>query len=217
MAESLIFYTNPMSRGQTIRWMLEEVGEPYDTEVLDYASTMKAEPYLSINPMGKVPAIKHNGKVVTEVAAICCYLADVFPQANLAPPPSDRADYYRWIFFTSGPVEAAFSNKAVGWEPAPDKQAMFGYGNYDLAIATLEKALAGRDYIAANHFTAADLFVGANVNFMLQFNLLEPRPVFTDYAARMTDRDAYRRAKEIDGRLIAEMQAKQQPQPASES
>jgi glutathione S-transferase len=211
----LIFYTNPQSRGQTIRWMLEEVRAPYETEVLDYATGMKTEPYLSINPMGKVPAIKHKGKIVTEVAAICCYLADAFPQANLAPQPNDRADYYRWIFFTSGPVEAAFSNKAVGWEPAPDKQRMFGYGNYDLAIATLEKALTGREYIAAGHFTAADLFVGANVNFMLQFKLLEPKPVFTDYAARMTDRDAYRRAKEIDGKLIAEMQAAQpQPQPA---
>ena len=203
----LIFYTNPMSRGQTVRWMLEEVGEPYDTEILDYATTKKAEPYLSVNPMGKVPAIRHNGRVVTEVAAICCYLADAFPAAGLAPEPKDRADYYRWIFFTSGPVEAAFSNKAAGWEPTPEKQRMFGYGNYDLAIDTLEKALKGRDYIASDRFTAADLFVGANVNFMLQFNQLDPRPVFTDYAARMTDRDAYRRAKEIDARLIAEAQA----------
>jgi len=214
MAERLTFYTNPMSRGQTVRWMLEEVGEPYDTEILDYGSTMKAEPYLSVNPMGKVPAIKHGDKVVTEVAAICCYLADAFPEAGLAPPPSERADYYRWIFFTSGPIEAAFSNKAAGWEPGPDKQRMFGYGTYDLAIATLEKTLAGREYIAADHFTAADLFVGANVNFMLAFKLLDPRPVVTDYAARMTDRDAYRRAKEIDGKLIAEIQAQQQPQPA---
>ena len=212
MAE-LKFYTNPMSRGQTVRWMLEEVGQPYDTEILDYASTLKAEPYLSINPMGKVPAIVHNGKIVTEVAAICCYLADSFPAAGLAPDPKDRADYYRWIFFTSGPVEAAFSNKAAGWEPTPERQRMFGYGNYDLAIGTLEKALTGKTYIASDRFTAADLFVGANVNFMLQFNLLEPRPVFTDYAERMTDREAYRRASEIDGRLIAEMQAKQE-QPA---
>ena len=142
---NLTFYTNPMSRGQTVRWMLEEVGEPYDTELLDYASTLKQEPYLSINPMGKVPAIRHNGKVVTEVAAICCYLADAFPQANLAPPPAERADYYRWIFFTSGPIEAAFSNKAAGWEPTPEKQRMFGYGNYDLAIGTLEKMLTGRE------------------------------------------------------------------------
>lgn len=212
MAE-LKFYTNPMSRGQTVRWMLEEVGQPYDTEILDYASTLKADPYLSINPMGKVPAIVHKGKVVTEVAAICCYLADAFPEAGLAPDPIDRADYYRWIFFTSGPIEAAFSNRAAGWEPTPERQRMFGYGNYDLAIGTLEKALAGTTYIASDRFTAADLFVAANVNFMLQFNLLEPRPVFTDYAARMTDRDAFRRARDIDGKLIAEMQAKQE-QPA---
>jgi glutathione S-transferase len=205
MAAQLEFLTNPMSRGQTVRWMLEEVGEPYETVILDYGTTMKAEPYLSVNPMGKVPAIRHGGKVVTEVAAICCYLADAFPAAGLAPDPGDRADYYRWIFFTSGPIEAAFSNKAAGFEPTPERQRMFGYGNYDLAIGTLEKALEGRRFIAGDRFTAADLFVGANINFMLAFNLLEPRPAFTDYAARMTDRDAYRRAKKIDADLIAAM------------
>jgi glutathione S-transferase len=210
----LVFYTNPQSRGQTVRWMLEEIGQPYDCEILDYASTMKQEPYLSINPMGKVPAIKHKGKVVTEVAAIICYLAEAFPEAGLAPRnDAERADYYRWIFFVAGPIEAAFSNKAAGWEPDTDKQRMFGYGTYDLAINTLEKVLAANEYIAGNRFTAADLLVGAYVNFMLRFNLLEARPAFTSYAARMTDRDAYRRAQEIDGKLIAEAQA-QQPQPA---
>lgn len=200
----LIFYTNPMSRGRTVRWMLEEVGQPYDTVVLTYGEDMKAEPYLSINPMGKVPAIVHRGRAVTEVAAICCYLADAFPDAGLAPDPRDRADYYRWIFFASGPVEAAFSNRAVGWEPEPDRQRMFGYGNYDLAMGTLERALTGKDYLAAGRFTAADLFVGAMVGFMLQFKLLEAKPVFADYAARVTDRDAFRRASDLDNRLIAE-------------
>jgi glutathione S-transferase len=207
----LIFYTNPMSRGQTVRWMLEEVGQPYQTEILGYGTTMKAEPYLSINPMGKVPAIRHGHKVVTEVAAICLYLADAFPAAGLVPGPADRADYYRWVFFTSGPVEAAFTAKSMGWEVPPERQAMAGFGNYQTAMSTLEKALAGRQYIAGNRFTAADLFVGAMVNFMLGFKLLDPTPVFTDYAARMTDRDAYRRARDIDGKLIAEMQAKQEP------
>ena len=209
----LKFYTNPMSRGQTIRWMLEEVGQPYETEILDYGTTMKAEPYLSVNPMGKVPTIVHKGKVVTEVAAICLYLADAFPEAGLAPDPAGRAEYYRWVFFTSGPVEAAFTAKSMGWEVRADKQAMAGFGNYDVAMNTLEKGLTGKQYIAGDRFTAADLFVGAMVNFMLEFKLLDPRPAFTDYAARMTDRDAYRRAKEIDGKLIAEMQAKQ-PQTA---
>ncbi|MEO5772722.1 MAG: glutathione S-transferase family protein [Sphingomicrobium sp.] len=205
----LIFYTNPMSRGQTVRWMLEEVGQPYDTQILEYGTTMKAPEYLAINPMGKVPAIQHKGKVVTEVAAIICYLADAFPEAGLAPDPKDRADYYRWIFFKAGPLEAAFSNKSMGWETPADKQMMMGYGNYDLTIDTLEKAISGKQYIAGDKFTAADLLVGSTVGFMLKFNLLDPRPAFTDYAARMTDRDAFRRAQEIDGKLIAEAQAKQ--------
>ena len=206
----LTFFTNPMSRGQTVRWMLEEIGAPYETEILDYGTTMKAEPYLSVNPMGKVPAIRHNGRVVTEVAAIVCYLADAFPDANLAPPPADRADYYRWIFFTSGPVEAAFTARSMGWEPPLEKQAMVGFGTYDKTIETLERCLAAKPYITCDRFTAADLFVGAMVGFMLQFNLLEPRPAFTKYAARVTDRDAYRRAKEIDGKLIAEIQSRKQ-------
>jgi len=198
----LIFYTNPQSRGQTVRWMLEEVGAPYDTQILDYGTTMKAPDYLAINPMGKVPAIQHKGKVVTEVAAICCYLADAFPEAGLAPDPKDRADYYRWIFFCAGPIEAAFSNKAMGWEPTAERQRMFGYGNFDMATSTLEQAISGKTFIAGDRFTAADLFVGAMINFMLTFKLLDPTPAFTDYAQRMTDRDAYRRAQQIDGDLI---------------
>lgn len=205
----LTFYTNPMSRGQTVRWMLEELGEPYETEILDYGTTMKSEPYLSINPMGKVPAIRHKGRVVTEVAAIVCYLADAFPQAQLAPPPAERADYYRWIFFTSGPVEAAFTAKSMNWELPPERQGMAGFGTYERAIETLEKALLGGPFIAADRFTAADLFVGAMVGFMLRFKLLDPTPVFTDYVSRVTDRDAYRRAQEIDGKLIAEAQQSQ--------
>ena len=201
---NLKFYTNPQSRGQTVRWMLEEIGQPYDTEILGYGTSMKAAEYLAINPMGKVPAIVHNGKVVTEVAAICLYLADAFPDAGLAPDTRDRADYYRWAFFTSGPVEAAFTAKAMGWEVPDGRAAMAGFGSYDAAMDTLEQALTGKTYIAGDRFTAADLYVGAMVNFMLAFKLLEPKPAFTDYAARMTDRDAYRRATEIDAKLIAE-------------
>ena len=202
----LIFYTNPQSRGQTIRWMLEEVGQPYDTRILGYGTSMKDPAYLAINPMGKVPAIVHKGKTVTEVAAICCYLADAFPEAGLAPPPGERADYYRWIFFTSGPIEAAFSNKAAGWEPSPERQRMFGYGNYDLAVDTLEKGISAGPFIASDRFSAADLFVGAMVNFMLSFKLLPEREAFIDYARRMTDRPAYVRAQQLDQEALAEAQ-----------
>src|SRR3546814_6619226 len=111
MADALMFYTNPMSRGQIVRWMLEEVGAPYEPRLLDYGTTMKAGDYLAINPMGKVPAIVHDGKAVAECAAICAYLADAFPEAGLAPAPADRADSYRWLFFTAGPVEQAITDR----------------------------------------------------------------------------------------------------------
>ncbi|MDQ3478128.1 MAG: glutathione S-transferase family protein [Pseudomonadota bacterium] len=205
MTAELEFFTNPMSRGQIVRWMLEEVGEPYDTHILDYKTSMKADDYLAINPMGKVPAIRHRGVVVTEVAAICAYLADAFPAAGLAPAVDRRGDYYRWLFFASGPVEAAFTNKSAGFDPPPERQAMVGYGNFDLTIDTLEKAVSGKDHVAGEAFSAADLYVGSQLGFMLQFGLLEPRPAFSDYVARVTDRPAYHRAKKIDADLIAAM------------
>lgn len=214
----LIFYTNPQSRGQIVRWMLEEIGEPYDTQILDYATTMKSDEYLAVNPMGKVPAVRHGDKVVTECAAICLYLADAFPRAGLAPDPSDRADYYRWTLFASGPLEAAFSNRAMGWEPPPERRAMLGYGHYELAVGTLEKALSGKQFIAADRFTAADLYVGSQIGFMLDFDFLEPRPAFTDYVARLRERPAYARAKQIDQELIvAKEKSEAESQAAAEA
>src|SRR5438477_1267490 len=124
MADELVLYSNPMSRGRVVRWMLEEIGEPYKVEVLDYASTMKGSDYLAINPMGKVPALRHGDAVVTETAAICAYLADAFPQAGLAPPHGDRlrGSYYRWLFFAAGPLESAAMNKALGFVVPPGKE-----------------------------------------------------------------------------------------------
>ena len=206
MSTDLVFYTNPMSRGRVARWMLEEVGAPYETKVLDYASSMKAPEYLAINPMGKVPAIVHKGRTVTETAAICAYLADAFPDAELAPALDDRADYYRWLFFTAGPVEAAFSNKAAGFIPDADKQRMFGYGNFDLAVDTLEVAVNGKEFVAGNRFSAADVYVGSMLAFMTGFKLLEPRPTFSAYVERLEQRPAWKRAKEIDDALVPQGQ-----------
>lgn len=206
MTTDLIFYTNPQSRGQIVRWMLEELAEPYEQRLLDYASTMKGAEYLAVNPMGKVPAIVHKGKVVTECAAICLYLADAYPEAGLRPSAENLADYYRWTLFCAGPVEAAFSNKAMGWEPPAERQMMFGYGNYDLAIDTLEQAVAGKAFVAGNSFSAADVYVGSMIDFMLNFKLLEPRPAFLAYIEPLRERPAYKRAKEIDNTLIAAAQ-----------
>jgi len=202
MASNLVFYTNPMSRGRIIRWMLEETGADYETVVLDYASTMKEEPYLSINPMGKVPAIVHNGHVVTECAAICAYLADAFPEAGLAPPTSERADYYRWLFYAAGPVEQAVTNKSMGVAPTEQQQRMAGYGNYDLAVDTLEKAVSAHPYIAGDSFTAADVYVGSQVGWGTQFGTLPKRDAFTDYLGRIMSRDACKRANDIDNALM---------------
>jgi glutathione S-transferase len=203
----IIFYTNPMSRGQIVRWMLEEVGQPYDTEILDYATGMKGDAYRAINPMMKVPVIVHRGRAVTECAAICAYLADVFPEAGLAPRDEEKADYYRWLFFASGPIEQAVTNKAAGFEPTPERERMFGYGNYDLAVNTFAGHLAGRTYVCGERFTAADVYVGSTVLWGTQFGTLPSLDPFIAYGERLTSRDAYKRAKEEDGRLIAEIQA----------
>ena len=207
MADELIFYTNPMSRGQIVRWMLEEVGAPYEPRILDYGTTMKDAAYLAVNPMGKVPAIVHNGKTVTECAAICAYLADAFPEKGLAPDPADRADYYRWLFFTAGPVEQAITAKHFGVEPDVDQQRMAGFGSLAAALDTLESAVAGKAFVAGDRFSAADVYVGSQIDWGLQFGTIAPRPAFEAYATGLRERPAYPRAKEIDNGLIAEMQA----------
>ena len=207
MSNELIFYTNPMSRGQIVRWMLEEVGAPYRTEVLDFVSTMKGADYLAINPMGKVPAIKHGDQVVTECAAICAYLADAFPDAGLAPAFGSpaRAPYYRWLFFAAGPVEAAASNRACGFE-APDKARMLGYGSFEQTMDAVEGVVGAGDYLAGGAFSAADLYLGAQLGWGMRFGTVPKRPAFEAYVAKLNARPAYVRAQAIDAGLIAEMQ-----------
>lgn len=204
----LTFYTNPMSRGRIIRWMLEEVGQPYDTQILGYGTSMKSAEYLAINPMGKVPAIKHGDTVVTEGAAICAYLADAFPQARLAPPSGsrERGPYYRWLFFGAGPIEASASNHALGFVVPEDKRGMIGYGSREAVIDTLDQVLSKNEYLDGKTFTAADLYVGSQVAWGLQFGTLEKRPSFEAYSGRLLSRPAAVRAREIDDKLIAELQ-----------
>jgi glutathione S-transferase len=196
----LTFYTNPMSRGRVVRWMLEEVGAPYETVLLDYGTTMKAAEYLAINPMGKVPAIRHGDTVVTEVAAICAYLADAFPDAKLAPPHGHRkrGPYYRWLFFAAGPVEAAVTNKALEVSFGPEKKAFVGYGSFEEAIDNLENAITPGPHICGEQFTAADLYVGAQIGYGMMFGSIDKRPVFEEYFARLQARPAAIRARELD-------------------
>jgi glutathione S-transferase len=148
MSDELVFYTNPMSRGRMVRWMLEELGQPYRTVLLDYGTSMKDPAFLAINPMGKVPALTHGEAIITEGAAICTYLADAFPQAGLAPPPADkaRAPYLRWMFFAAGPLEQAVTNQALGLHPPVERSAMVGYGRLEDALDAIEAAVAASPY-----------------------------------------------------------------------
>jgi glutathione S-transferase len=199
-------YTNPMSRGQIVRWALHEVGAEYEQHILEYGTTMKSPEYLAVNPMGKVPAIVHNGHVVTECAAICAYLTDAFPHSGLQPAEAERASYYRWMFFGAGPVEAAVTNHASGFDPAPDKEMMFGYGSYDRVIDTLEKHFSDNAYVCGDRFTGADLYVGSQVIWGVMFGTMPPRSSLVQYSDRLTARAAYIAAKAIDSALIAEAQ-----------
>jgi glutathione S-transferase len=194
MGDELVLYTNPMSRGRIARWMLEEVGAPYRTEILDYGTTMKAPAYLAINPMGKVPAIRHGKTVVTECAAICAYLADAFPRAQLAPPPGDpaRGTYYRWLFFGAGCVEPALVDKMFA-RAQVERPGALGYGNYDDTLNALEKAIAPGPFILGERFSAADVYVGSQIGWGMMTKSLEPRPAFAVYFERISARPAFKR------------------------
>jgi glutathione S-transferase len=208
MADELVFYTHPQSRGRIARWMLEEIGQPYRTELFDYGTTMKAPAYLAINPMGKVPAIRHGDTVVTEAAAICAYLADAFPAAHLAPPPGDRlrGPYYRWLFYGAGPLEAAWTNKAMGFVVPPERERMAGYGRFETVVHVLEQAVSRSEYVVGDSFTAADVYIGSGIGFGMQFGMIEKRPAFEQYCQRLSARPAALRAKEIDDALAAQQQ-----------
>ncbi|RKE84489.1 glutathione S-transferase family protein [Rhizobium sp. AG855] len=202
----LHFYTHPMSRGRIARWMLEELGEPYETHFVAYGPEMKSDTYRRINPMGKVPAIRHGETIVTECAAICAYLADAFPAAGLAPQPRQRGDYYRWMFFVAGPLEAASTNRSLKVEVPLDLKGMVGYGSFETVMDTLEIALTDREFVAGDRFSAADVYVGAHIGWGLQFGSVERRPVFETYFAGLSARPAYQRARRLDDTAAAEMQ-----------
>jgi glutathione S-transferase len=202
MADELVLYTNPMSRGRMARWMLEEVGQPYKAEILEYAS-MKSPDYLAINPMGKVPAVRHGDTIVTEAAAICAYLA--FPEAGLAPSSGSRlrGPYYRWLFFGAGPIEAANTNKALKLVVPAERTRMVGYGTQEEVLAALEGQLSRSEYIAGDRFTAADVYVGSHIGSGMMFGMIDKRPAFERYWSLVGLRPAAQRAPEIDEKLAA--------------
>lgn len=198
---TLTLYTNPMSRGRIVRWMLEEIGTPYAVKILEYDTTMKAPEYLALNPMGKVPMLVHEGQVITETAAICLYLADAFPLAGLIG--QNRAAYFRWILFAAGPLEAAVTNHALGLIPPPEREKMVSYGTYATACQTLQTAITTQ-FIAGDTFSAADVYVGSQIGYGLQFGTIPATPALTDYWERIKDRPARLRAEAADDALMPE-------------
>jgi glutathione S-transferase len=189
--------------------MLEEVGASYETRVVDFARDKDAD-YLAVNPMGKVPAIVHGDTIVTECAAICAYLADAFPEAGLAPPPTERGDYYRWLFFAAGPLEQAVTSNSLGWKPNEQQQGMVGFGTYDRVMDTIEGAVAGLGddrWLTGERFTAADVYVGAHLSWGTGFNSMPKREAFLKFVERVNARPAAKRAAALDDAAMAEAQA----------
>lgn len=204
MADELVLYTNPMSRGRIARWMMEEIGQPYRAEIVGFGEPMKGAAYKAINPMGKVPALRHKDTVITEVAAICTYLADEFPQAKLNVPIGTprRGVYLKWLFFGPGCLEPATIDRA-----APRKEearrAMLGYGDFDTTMNVIAKAVAEGPWLMGEQFTAADVVIGANVRWGMSFKLLPERPEFNAYVARIVARPGAQRADAKDKALAS--------------
>jgi glutathione S-transferase len=201
----LTLYTNPMSRGRMARWMMEEPGLPYDTVILNYGPEMKSEAYRAINPMGKVPALVHGQTAITEVAAICCYMAELVPEKGLIPPVGtpERGTFYRWMFFAAGPVEAAVTAAGFGLDTSdPQAYRRAGWGNLEAVADTLAGLLSdGRPYLMGEAFTALDIYLGCEISWGLTYNSMPERDGFAAYAARIADRPGAKRAAEIDDAL----------------
>ena len=203
------FYTNPMSRGQIARWALHEAGAEYDQVLVDW--TAKPAEFLAANPMGKVPTVVHHAldgdRVVTEAAAICAYLAEEHPGADLSPHELERADYFRWMFFAAGPLEQATSARSMGWETKDaHAEGMVGFGSLARTIKTLETLFVdGREWVCGERFTMADVYVGSHFDWGLNFGTIPPEVDFVAYVERIQARNAYKAAKAIDNALIAEM------------
>ena len=201
----LIFYTHPLTTGRIVRWMLEEIGIAYRTELIDVESDYRPAAFLARNPIGKVPVLVHGETTISETAAICAYLADAFPAAGLAPAPDSpaRGDYYRWLFFAAGPFDTATTLESMALALPPHGDVRAGWGTLDRVIAMLDHALCDRDYLAGDAFSAADIYLGSRLDWAMRFGSIAEREVFRTYVDRLWQRPAARRAHALDAALTA--------------
>lgn len=202
MPDLTLYHASP-SRSSVVLWMLEEIGEPYNIHLLSLSAGDNLKPdYLAVNPMGKVPALSHNGTIITEVAAICTYLADAFPQKKLNVPVGTpaRGVYLKWLFFGPGCLEPAVTDRAAPRRDPP-RRAMLGYGDFDTTMNVIAKAVEKGPWLMGEQFTAADVVIGANIRWGTIFKLIPERKEFLDYAARIAARPAAQRAEAKDKEL----------------
>jgi glutathione S-transferase len=202
MPDLVLYHASP-SRSSIVRWMLEEIGEPYELELLRLRDGEQYAPaYRAVNPMGKVPALRHGDTVITEAAAICTYLADEFPAAKLNKPigDPDRGAYLKWLFFGPGCIEPAVMDRGYAREKKPPRGAL-GYGDFDTLMTVLAHAVWPGPYLFGDHFTAADVVIGSNLRWGMMFGLLPERPEFKDYVGGLEQRPALKRTTERDQAL----------------
>lgn len=199
------FFHAPHSRSSITRAMLEELGVPFDLVTLDLQrNEQRSDEYLAINPMGKVPAIRHEGVLITEQPAILMYLADLYPDKHLAPPIDDplRGTYLRWMVFYGSCFESAIMDLSQKREPMP--AIACAYGDYDSVMRVIAAQLKRGPWLLGDRFTAADVLWGGALNYGMMFKLVPEWPVFRDYVERVQSRPAIRRAFELDEALAAE-------------
>jgi glutathione S-transferase len=203
--DRITLYYAPQTRARGARILLEELGAPYELHVLNMKAGEQRQPaYLAINPLGKVPAIGHRGQIVTEQVAVFTYLADLFPQAGLAPGLDDpmRGPYLRWIAYYGSSFEPALIDRAMKREPAP--ATMSPYGDCDAVLDALEKQLARGPYLLGERMTAADVLWGTALNWTISFGLVPKNDVFAAYVERMTSRPAFQKVAAEDSELAAQ-------------
>jgi glutathione S-transferase len=202
------FFFNPMSRAQIARWALHEAGVDYDPVFVPWED--KPAALLAANPMGKLPTIIHHAPtgdhVVSEAAAVCHYLAEA-SAPGLLPRDEEKADYFRWMFFAAGPLEAAVTSHAFGWEPTERQQITAGFGTFNRTIDTLAGWFETHEHVCGTRFTMADVYVGSQVDWGLMFGTMPARDSLSAYSERLRARDAYRQAKAIDTELYEKMKA----------
>ena len=202
MADLTLYHAAP-SRSSVALWMLEETGAPYDIRLISLKQGANRDPgYLDVNPMGKVPALRHRDVVITEVAAICTWLADAYPHAglNIALDDPRRGPYLKWLFFGPGVLESAVMDRAFPRVAAPPRAAL-GYGDFDTAMEVVARAVTPGPFLMGERFTAADVVIGSNLRWGMLFKAIPERREFTDYVARCVDRPAARRAQAKDEEL----------------